>query len=127
MELFYFWSHAFGKSAKKSICSHLASVLWKPTKQREPEMPGNLTHTKPGNLQNLVVNGFQSVQRSLFDWRGPLVQRPQHGQGDGTSWSLRRVRAARIFKGYWLILGDQKANGFIEKAFAQLLYWFALQ
>ena len=90
-------------------------------------MPGNLTHTKPGNLQNLVVNGAQRVKGSLFDWRGPLVQLPQHGQGDGTSWSLRRVRAARIFKGHGFVLGDQKANGFIEKAFAQLLDWFVFQ
>ena len=90
-------------------------------------MPSNLAHTKPGNLQNLVVNGTQSAKGPLLDGGGPLVQLPQHGQSDCTSWSLRRVRAARIFKGHWLILGDQKPNGFIEEAFAQLLYWFALQ
>ena len=86
-----------------------------------------LAHAKPSNLQNLVVNGAQRVKGSLFDWRGPLVQLPQHGQSDGTSWSLRRVRAARIFKGHGFVLGDQKANKFIEEAFAQLLDWFALQ
>ena len=78
-------------------------------------MPGNLAHTKPGNLQNLVVNGAQRVKGSLFDWRGPLVQLPQHGQGDGTSWSLRRVCAARIFKGHGFVLGDQKPMALLKR------------